>query len=404
MFDLQKSTLAYGSLCASAKLTFYQERVPRYPAHCISDWGHDFRPDYRRIIRILQMLPKGVLVLGTTAMANNRVVEDVAAQLGPGLNLLRGSLTRASLRMQNIVLANQSGRMAWLVENLPKFKGGGIIYCLTVADTERVAAWLKHKGFNAEAYHAGSDGAIDRPRLETAFLNNEIQILVATVALDMSFDKLDIRFVIHFQRPGSVIAYDQQAGRAGRDLDRAYGILLSGKEDDEIQDYFIESAFPSAETMQVILRTLEKSEGLSITQLLDQVNCSFSMAEKALRLLEVDSAVGITYDPKSRKTLYFRTPNTWQPDYERVERVLTQRRGELAEMQNYIHHTGCLMELLQIALDDPHPEPCGRCANCAGKGMPNTVSPTLALEAEKFLKGQALVIRPRRLWPFVLFP
>jgi len=130
-------------------------------AHCISDWGHDFRPDYRRIVRILRNLPKGVPVLATTATANDRVVADVQLQLGPGLTVLRGPLARPSLRLQNIQLADQSKRLAWLAENLSKFPGTGIIYCLTIADTERVAKWLRLKGFQIKAYHAGNDANID---------------------------------------------------------------------------------------------------------------------------------------------------------------------------------------------------------------------------------------------------
>ena len=370
-------------------------------AHCISDWGHDFRPDYRRIVRILQMLPKGVPVLGTTATANNRVVEDIQHQLGEGLTILRGPLQRETLRLQNIRLANQSERMAWLVENLPRFQGSGIVYCLTIPDTQRVAEWLKRNGFNAEAYHAGNDNEINRPALEQAFLQNKIQILVATVALGMGFDKPDISFVIHFQRPGSIIAYYQQVGRAGRAVDRAYGILLSGVEDDEIQDYFIETAFPSVQSMREILDTLGRHEGLSLDELLSKVNIARGVAEKALKLLEVDGAVGITYDSK---VLYFRTPNPWQPDTERIERVQALRRAEKSQIQTYLDHNGCLMEYLLRALDDPDPKPCGRCANCRGKGLARIVSHELVIRAENFLKGVSISIQPRKCWPLGLFP
>lgn len=370
-------------------------------AHCISDWGHDFRPDYRRIVRILQMLPKGVPVLGTTATANDRVIEDIQYQLGEGLVILRGPLGRETLRLQNIRLANQSERMAWLVENLSKFQGSGIIYCLTVPDTQRVAEWLKRNGFNAEAYHAGNDTEIDRPGLEQAFFHNEIQILVATVALGMGFDKPDISFVIHFQRPGSVISYYQQVGRAGRVVDRAYGILLGGLEDDEIQDYFIETAYPGSQSMQEILDTLEKNEALSFEELLSKVNVSRSVAEKALKLLEVDGAIGTTY---YRKRLYFRTPNPWQPDIDRIERVLALRRSEKIQMQAYLDHKGCLMKYLLRALDDPNPQRCGRCANCRGKGLARTVSHDLVIQAENFLKGITITIQPRKRWPVGLFP
>jgi ATP-dependent DNA helicase RecQ len=369
-------------------------------AHCISDWGHDFRPDYRRIARILQMIPAGVPVLGTTATANNRVIEDIQQQFGQGLVTLRGALDRQTLRLQNIRLANQSERMAWLVENLPKFQGSGIIYCLTVPDTERVTEWLKKNGFNAVAYHAGNDTEIDRPAIEQAFLRNEIKILVATVALGMGFDKPDISFVIHFQRPGSVIAYYQQVGRAGRAVDRAYGILLSGIEDDEIQDYFIETAFPTQQAMLDILGTLEKHESLSFEEILSRVNVARGVVEKALKLLEVDGAVGTIFNGK---VLYFRTPNPWQSDTQRVERIHSLRRTEQSQMQSYMEYKGCLMEFLLKALDDRNPKPCGRCANCRGTGLPTKVSHELVIQAEDFLKGIVITIDPHKRWPAGVF-
>jgi ATP-dependent DNA helicase RecQ len=371
-------------------------------AHCISDWGHDFRPDYRRIIRIVRNLPEGVPVLGTTATANDRVIADVQSQLGVGLSVLRGPLARPSLRLQNIQLADQSERLAWLAEYLPRFPGTGIIYCLTIADTERVTKWLQQKGFRVKAYHAGNDANIDRVELEQALLNNEIKALVATVALGMGYDKPDLGFVIHFQRPGSVVAYYQQVGRAGRAVDRAYGILLNGREDDEIQDYFIKSAFPPARTMNEILKSLEKSDGLSFNEILSQVNVSYTVAEKALKVLEIDGAIGV--DLESRPRHYFRTLNPWQPDIERIERVTRLRREELAQMQAYVAYDGCLMEFLARALDDPAAKPCGRCANCKGKGLPARVSHKLVTEAIEFLKRDDIVIEPRKRWPKGLFP
>lgn len=371
-------------------------------AHCISDWGHDFRPDYRRIVRIVQMLPQSVPVLGTTATANNRVIEDVQNQLGPDLNILRGSLARESLRLQNIRLSNQSERLAWLAHNLNYFKEkSGIIYCLTVADTERVAGWLQQRGYIAEAYHAGDDSTLDRPALELSFLNNEIKILVATVALGMGFDKPDIDFVIHFQRPGSVVAYYQQVGRAGRAVEKSYGILLSGNEDDDIQNYFIESAFPPVQVFEDILNVLENSEGMSISEILVRVNVSRSMVEKALKLLEVDGAVGQTFDKTMR---FFRTLNPWKPDIERINRVLDLRRSELGQMQAYVDHSGCLMQFLLNALDDPNTSACGRCANCKQKGFSPVVSTELVIEAENYLKGNQVLIKPRKQWPIGLMP
>jgi ATP-dependent DNA helicase RecQ len=367
--------------------------------HCISDWGHDFRPDYQRIVRILRNLPKGVPVLGTTATANDRVVEDVDLQLGPDLVVQRGPLVRPSLCLQNIQLSDQSERLAWLAENLGKMPGTGIIYCLTIADTERVANWLRAGGFQIKAYHSGST---DREELEQALLDNKIKALVATVALGMGFDKPDLGFVVHFQRPGSVVAYYQQVGRAGRGLSSAHGVLLSGREDDEIQEYFIRSAFPPIEIMDRIVKVLERSEGLTRNEILSQVNVSYGMAEQALKLLELDGAVAV--DSGSRSRRYFRTLNPWQPDVERVERVTRLRREELAQMQAYVSHTGCLMEFLGKALNDPEARPCGRCANCRNDGFSVAVSRALILEAIEYLRGESVLIEPRKQWPQGLFP
>jgi ATP-dependent DNA helicase RecQ len=366
-------------------------------AHCISDWGHDFRPDYRRITRILQGMPKGVAVLGTTATANNRVMADVQKQLGTDLVAMRGPLSRPSLRLQNLNLPDQSQRLAWLAENLNRFKGSGIIYCLTIADTERVARWLQARGIDARAYHAGDDLAIDRAELEQALLDNQVKALVATVALGMGFDKPDLSFVIHFQRPGSVVAYYQQVGRAGRAIERAYGILLSGSEEDDIQKYFIENAFPKPDIMEEILDVLAPTEGLSMNELLAKVNVARPVAERALKLLEVDGAVGTTHERS--KTAYFRTPKPWLPDFDRVEQITELRRQEMAQMRAYVQHQDCLMEFLAKALDDPEPSRCGVCANCQGRGFTGQVSPTSVSQAVEYLQGEELVQPPRKRWP-----
>jgi ATP-dependent DNA helicase RecQ len=344
----------------------------------------------------MESLPPGMPVLGTTATANDRVVADVQQQLGPELVVLRGPLARTSLRLQNIVLSSQAERLAWLAENIGKFKGSGVIYCLTVADVERVAAWLQSQGVNAEAYHAGDDAKIDRAALEKALLGNELKTLVATVALGMGFDKPDLAFVIHFQRPGSVVAYYQQVGRAGRAVDRAYGILLSGSEDDDIQDYFIDSAFPPPDTMASILDAVDTSAGLSINELLTHVNVSRSMADRALKLLEIDAAIEIKFD---RKVRYLRTANPWRPDLDRTNRITALRRAELGQMQKYVAHRGCLMEFLARALDDPDAKACGVCANCQGKGFRSETPNEVVKQAAEFLGRVDIVLESRKRWP-----
>lgn len=371
-------------------------------AHCISDWGHDFRPDYRRIVRVLQSLPRNIPVIATTATANDRVVADVQAQLGDNIRVLRGPLTRASLRLQNIRLADQSERLAWLVEQVPKLPGSGIIYTLTVADSNRVADWLKRHGIRAEAYNADVSDEI-RQSLEQALLRNQLKTLVATVALGMGFDKPDLGFVIHFQRPGSVVHYYQQVGRAGRAVDEAYGILLSGREDDDIQNYFIETAFPGVEETQQVIRALEASQnGLTIYQILGRINLTKSAVEKILKLLEVDGIVAHE-KPGRGAALYFRTANPWRPDAEHAAAITQLRRREQAEMQEYVSHTGCLMEFLARALDDPHAARCGKCINCTGAGLSTAIARERVAQAVEFLKHAELAIEPRKQWPNGLF-
>jgi len=366
-------------------------------AHCISDWGHDFRPDYRRIVRILKLMPKGVPVLGTTATANNRVVDDIMQQLGSGLILLRGPLVRTSLRLQNLEISSQAERLAWLFENVTRLPGSGIIYCSTIADTNRVAEWLNSRDIDVAAYHSGLDNE-DRVELEDRLTNNHVKALVSTVALGMGFDKPDLGYVVHFQKPGSVVAYYQQVGRAGRAMDRAYGIMLSGQEDDEIQEYFIESAFPSVHIMYSILETLEQREGLKIRDLLSHVNIPFKVAEKALKLLEVDGAVG------KKKGIFYRTANPWQPDLEHMNRITEQRRFELNQMGTYLGYDGCLMAFLEKALDAPNPRSCGKCANCVGKGFSPVVNSVNLEAAREFLKEIKITPRPRKWWPAGIYP
>ena len=228
-------------------------------AHCISDWGHDFRPDYRRIVRIVRAMPESVPILATTATANDRVVHDIEEQLGHTLLVQRGSLVRSSLSLQNIFLPSKAERLAWLAREIPKLPGSGIVYVLTKRDATMVSDWLQKNGVNAVAYYSGIE---NRNELEQELLDNKIKVLVATVALGMGFDKPDVGFVIHYQRPASVVHYYQQVGRAGRALSSAFGVLLCGEEDEQIANYFIENAFPPQSYVQAILDELRKSSGL----------------------------------------------------------------------------------------------------------------------------------------------
>jgi ATP-dependent DNA helicase RecQ len=360
-------------------------------AHCISDWGHDFRPDYRRIVRILRLLPPAIPVLCTTATANNRVVQDIESQI-PNIRILRGQLVRPSLKLFNIVLPGQADRLAWLAQFLPKLPGSGIVYTLTVQDSRRVAAWLSQRGLAARPYHADL-AAQERIDAEEELLGNRVKALVATVALGMGFDKPDLGFVVHFQRPGSVVAYYQQVGRAGRAVDSAFGVLLSGREDDTIQDYFIRTAFPSAQVMAEVARELQAAEAMTIDQLSAALNYPWGTLERALKLLEVEGAVS------REQNKYARTASRWAPDVERAERVTQLRRAEVDEMKRYVEHSGCLMEFLARSLDDPAAGPCGKCMKCTGKAERQAVPAGLIQEAITFLRNDHLVIDARPQWP-----
>ena len=313
-------------------------------AHCISDWGHDFRPDYRRLVNILRQMPPNMPILGTTATANNRVIEDVQGQIG-NINIQRGPLVRDSLSLQTMRLPDQASRLAWLVQYIPGLPGTGIVYVLTKRDAEQVSAWLNEQGIVASAYHGSiqhddfEDSNSYRQHLEGLLLNNQIKVLVATTALGMGYDKPDLGFVIHYQAAGSVVAYYQQVGRAGRAIDKAYGLLLSGTEDDDIHEFFRRSAFPPEHHVNAILKALEASDGLSTHGLQQQLNLRLGQINKVLKMLSVENrAPVIKQGPK-----WFRTPVPFRMDHDRVEHLTHQRELEWRELNRYIDAYTCLM-------------------------------------------------------------
>jgi len=364
-------------------------------AHCISDWGHDFRPDYRRIVRILQALPTTISVLATTATANDRVIDDIVAQLGSNLNIVKGTLTRQSLSLQNISLPSQEARLAWLAEHLPSLAGSGIIYTLTIRDSEQVAEWLKTQRIDAETY-SGRLPNEQREILEQRLLNNEIKALVATSALGMGFDKPDLGFVIHYQRPGSVVHYYQQVGRAGRAVSQAYGILLSGDEDQEITNYFIESAFPPERHIQEVLTTLDQEEdGLSVPQLEEKLNLSRGQVEKVLKLLSVEAPSPVA----KINSRWYSTPINYELNRDKVAQLTEIRKREQARMLDYINTRSCLMMFLAAELDDNTTTACGRCSVCLTQALiPEAYSLEKAQDAISFLRRSDHAIEPRKQW------
>ncbi len=357
-------------------------------AHCISDWGHDFRPDYRRLLNILQRMPPNMPILGTTATANDRVINDIVSQLG-NVEIQRGALMRESLALQNIRLPDQAARLAWLAEQIPHLTGTGIVYTLTKRDAEQVAKWLNLHNISARAYYSDvkgigfDDSNAYRQHLEAQLLSNEIKVLVATTALGMGYDKPDLGFVIHYQAPNSIIAYYQQVGRAGRAIERAVGVLLSGREDEDIQAYFRDKAFPSEENVQSILQALANSDGLTVRDLEADINLRYGRIEHALKYLSVENPAPLIKDGSHWR----RTAVPYRMDRAKIERLTQQRLTEWQEIVAYIESSTCLMTFLARALDDKKPQTCGKCAACIGKPVvPTTYANTRAIEATRYLR------------------
>ncbi len=362
-------------------------------AHCISDWGHDFRPDYRRIVRILDLLARGVPVLCCTATANDRVVEDIMDQLGSGLVPLRGPLNREGLQLYSLPMPLQRERMAWLAKVIPRLEGTGAIYCLTVHDTDNLASWLKSKGIDAVAYHGRTDQA-ERVEIEQDLLSNRRKVVVATSALGMGFDKPDLAFVIHYQAPGSPIAYYQQVGRAGRNLDTSWGILLSGAEDRAIQDFFIERAFPPPDLAAEVVKLLQaRAESMSISDLRRKVNAKPSQMEQLIKVLEIEGAV----ERDGRR--WRRTLRPWTYDCERVQAVTARRRVEQKQMLDYISTDRCRMALLREYLDDKAQGSCGICDICTAWSPSIYPDPEEMRQATRHLSAAEHSIKPRIMLP-----
>lgn len=365
-------------------------------AHCISDWGHDFRPDYRRIVKILQLLPSNVPVLATTATANDRVVNDIVAQLGENLVISRGELIRESLAIQVIKLQKKEDRLAWLAENIEKMPGSGVVYCLTKADCDLVTDWLNENDIKSEKYYADISKE-DKAIVLEKFQQNEIKVLVDTVAFGMGYDKPDIGFVIHFQRPANIVSYYQQIGRAGRGIELAYAILLCGEEDEHINQYFINSAFPTEKDMNIVVDFITDNPGKSISEIKGALNIRANRVEKTLKYLTVGD--DIYTEDVNRKKCYYKSAKKWKPDLERSEGITAIRYKEMQDMDEFTKQKGCYMKYIAEKLDDVNAKVCGKCSNCKGLIFDETVGAETVQRAQQFIKSKFGVIEPRKQFP-----
>jgi ATP-dependent DNA helicase RecQ len=375
-----------GPLSASAGLLVIDE------AHCISDWGHDFRPDYRRLVRVLELTPTGVPVLCTTATANDRVVADIQQQLGADLKVIRGSLDRESLSLSAVRMPTIVQRMAWLAHQIPQIAGSGIVYCLTVADTARVADWLNANGIAAAAYSGETDPE-QRVAIEDQLKTNQLKVVVATSALGMGFDKPDLAFVIHFQSPDSPVAYYQQVGRAGRAVDHAQVVLLWSERDEDIWRYFLDHGLPVQwHAEQVVEYLAAEMDWVGQREIEEHINMPASRITGLLKVLDVEGAV------EKERSKYRRTLRPWSFDTARIERVRDARLAEHQAMRDYATTSECRMAFLRNALDDSDIDACGRCDNCTGSHVDDATDAKLVGRALQFIRRRPIAIEPRKQW------
>ena len=374
-------------LLASAGLVVIDE------AHCISDWGFDFRPDYQRLAKTLLGIAASTPVLATTATANSRVTLDIARQLGPQTLTFRGSLARSSLRLAVVPGLKALERYAWVADALASFAGSGIVYALTVAETERLAAFLRSCDFEVAAYHGGLD-ADERQRIEDALRGNTLKAVVATSALGMGYDKPDLAFCIHVGSPASPVAYYQQVGRAGRALDEAAAVLLPAETDEQIWAYFATAGVPDEQRVGKIIDALAQGPQ-GVLALENATAIRRGRLEGLLKILAVDEVV------RREGSAWALTGTPWRFDAERWQALALVREREAGLMRAFAAGQGCLMRFLQQALDDPAPTDCGRCSVCTGRlpGPGARPSPKCVEAARVFARGQDVIIEPRKLWP-----
>jgi len=363
-------------------------------AHCISDWGFDFRPDYQRIARLLLELESGTPVLATTATATSRVVADLAEQLGPTTTVIRGPLARKSLRLSVVPDLNYAGRFAWVSEFLGTAPGSGIIYGLTIQVVEQLAAFLQEQGHEVESY-TGQTPTDVRERIEGRLRANALKAVVATSALGMGYDKPDLAFCIHVGSPDSPVSYYQQVGRAGRALDSAVGVLLPAKESDQdVWDWFATATLPDPQMAGQLLGLLHE-QPMKVAELVDALARPKGKVETLLKQLHVDGAVD------KQGSQWLATGQPWQFDADKYDRIVKLRRCEARIMSDYAEHRQCLMQLLTAALDDPASQPCGRCSVCTGE-LPRpgrAPSPRTVDLVYESLRRRPIRIGPRKLWP-----
>lgn len=364
-------------------------------AHCISDWGHDFRLEYSQLNQVIRRLPPTVPVLATTATANDRVIADLEHQLGDNVYISRGPLARESLSIQVLHMPGKTERYAWILQNINRLPGSGIIYCLTQRDCDYLADFLKKNGILAEAYYSrnGDEGEKQNQQIEERFQRNAIKAIVATVKLGMGYDKGDIAFVIHFQMPANIVSYYQQIGRAGRNIPRAYTFLMCGEEDEQILNYFINTAFPREEETNAVMELIRNCDGIRLGQLAASVNIRQNRLQKALSFLQHDGYI------RKEQSIYYATAKPYVYHAEHYAAISAVRKREMEQMKELTTTKECYSQFVVRCLDDPAAAPCGKCANCLGRELLSSrIDLRSKARAAEYLNTLVMEIEPRKQW------
>ena len=363
-------------------------------AHCISDWGHDFRLDYRKIVEVLNELKnKDFPILATTATANNRVIEDLKSQIGPSLYVSKGSLYRDNLYIQLLDLKNKVNRYAWILKNIQNLNGTGIIYCLTTKDCDDLASFLVNNQINAKPYHSALEEVESSTNINL-FVKNQIKVLVSTIKLGMGYDKPDVAFIIHYQVPKNIVSYYQQIGRAARNIKEGYTFMLKGGNDFDILNYFIDSAFPEKLEMDLVLKQFEQQawgkSGLSTQAIAKNINLSFSKIKKALKFLEFEHVLNRV------KQTYFLTSNKFQYKEKHYQEINNLRKQEITELEGLFETKECLNKKIIESLDDVTNISCGKCKNCLKKEIISSqIEDRFRIIAEQHIADSYIPLKPR---------
>jgi len=354
-------------------------------AHCISTWGHDFRPHYQRIVRLLSALPANIPVLGLTATANARVEQDVLGQMGASTQVIRGTMWRPNLYLNVVELRGDREKLAYLAEFLPRLPGTGIIYTATKHDAEMVAAFLQQQGVQAEYYHARREEDV-RQDIEQKFMANQYKVICSTNALGMGIDKPDIRFVIHYQIPASPIHYYQEIGRAGRDRKVSWCVLLFDAPDLAIQEHFIRSAKPEARCYEFVMSLLQV-----IPQGLHDLMRLTGYAQNVVEHVLFDLQEQHLIERNTKESTYAAVPGLVKVDFSAYDAVREQKQRELKDMQAYAQLRACYMEYLTAYLGDAPGYTCRTCGNCRSSNFPIIKYPErIHTAAVRFLEEEYL--------------